>query len=399
VLIAGLALFGLASIGCGLSNSMSALVPLRCLQGVGGGLLLCASLPVLAGAAEPGEPAFSGWAAAAAIGMAVGPAAGGILTQVFDWRSIFLAQAPVAVLAMVLVFATHVRSESQPASELESATHRRSRPEPLTANAGLALLSAGLIGALFLVVLVLIDVWLVRPIAAAGVVSTIPIMTAIAQRAAGGRSPVVLSAVGAVLVAAGLIGLSLLTHRELGGVILALVLIGAGLGLAFPPLTAAALHSAGPAAGRAAKTVAARDAGLIVGLLILTPIFVNQLNNAPDQALPAGTEAVLSAPVPVGIKSSLARGLLADYKKTPQGELPDFGPTFARASTHATGSQRAALRSLHGQLDSIIQRATTQAFRLPLRYAAIFAILVLPLLSLRRINGKRTRQRLRARLL
>ena len=32
-LIAGLALFGLASIGCGVANSMSALVPLRCLQG------------------------------------------------------------------------------------------------------------------------------------------------------------------------------------------------------------------------------------------------------------------------------------------------------------------------------------------------------------------------------
>src|SRR6516162_9320139 len=47
-LIAGLALFGLASIGCGVADSMTALVPLRCLQGVGGGLLLCASLPMLA---------------------------------------------------------------------------------------------------------------------------------------------------------------------------------------------------------------------------------------------------------------------------------------------------------------------------------------------------------------
>jgi len=45
-LIAGLGLFALASIGCGLADSMSALVPFRCLQGVGGGLLLCVAADV-----------------------------------------------------------------------------------------------------------------------------------------------------------------------------------------------------------------------------------------------------------------------------------------------------------------------------------------------------------------
>jgi len=51
------------------------------------------------------------------------------------------------------------------------------------------------------------------------------------------------------------------------------------------------------------------------------------------------------------------------------------------------------------QLDSIVQRATTRAFKLPLRSGAIFAILVLPLLSVRLIYGRRTTQRLRTRLL
>ena len=51
---------------------MTALVPLRCLQGVGGGLLLCASLPMLAGTVRPGDSPFSAWSAAAAIGIAVG---------------------------------------------------------------------------------------------------------------------------------------------------------------------------------------------------------------------------------------------------------------------------------------------------------------------------------------
>ena len=72
-LIAGLALFGFASIGCGVANTMSALVPFRCLQGVGGGLLLCASLPMLASTAPAGDSPLNGWSAAAAIGIAVDP--------------------------------------------------------------------------------------------------------------------------------------------------------------------------------------------------------------------------------------------------------------------------------------------------------------------------------------
>ncbi len=398
-LIAGLALFGLASIGCGTADTMSALLSLRALQGVGGGLLLCASLPVFASTVRPGEAPFSGWSAAAAVGMALGPAAGGVLTEVFDWRSIFLAQAPVAALGVILVCAVGLRSEDPGENEPDPLEQRSSRLDPLAANGGLALLSAGLIGALFLVVVALIDVWLLQPIAAAAVVSTIPLATAVAGRAARGRSPVASGAVGAALVAGGLVGLSFLTHRQVGWAVVMLALVGTGLGAAFPPLTSAALHSVGPLAARAAKTVAARDAGIIVGLLVLTPIFVNQLNKAPDQALPAGTTAVLTAAIPDSLKSLLAPGLLADYKRTPQGELPDLGPTFARVSAHATRRQRAALSNLHRQLDSIVQRATTHAFKLPLRYGAIFAILVLPLLSVRPISGRRTRWKLRARLL
>jgi MFS family permease len=387
-LIAGLTLFGLASIGCGVANSMSVLVPLRCLQGVGGGLLLCASLPLLASTVRPGDSPLNGWSAAAAIGIAVGPAAGGILTQIFDWRAIFLAQAPVAALGVILVLVVHPR----PASMLpDEGDPRAAALDPVTANVGLALLSAGLICALFLVVVMLINAWLLSPIAAAAVVTTIPVATAIAERRVRGSSPIALGAAGATLVAAGLIGLSLVTHRELGLVIITLGLVGTGLGLAFPGLTTAALRSGGPAAARAAKTVAARDAGIVLGLLVLTPVFVNQLNKAPNQALPAATTAVLTAPIPADLKVSLAPGLVAAYKSAPQSELPDFGPTFARAGAHATPARRAALRDLHSQLDSIVQHAATSAFKLPLRYGAIFTLLVLPLLGLRLMYVRRTR--------
>jgi predicted MFS family arabinose efflux permease len=388
-LIAGLALFGLASIGCGVADSMSALVPLRCLQGVGGGLLLCASLPMLASTASPGDSPLNGWSAAAAIGIAVGPAAGGVLTQIFDWRAIFLAQAPVAALGVILVLIARPR----PVNTLPDEADRRATAlDPLTANVSLTLLSAGLISALFLVVIMLINAWLLSPIAAAAVVSTIPIATAIAERYVRGRSPIALGMVGAALVAVGLIGLSFVTHRELGLVLITLALVGTGLGLAFPGLTAAALRSGGPAAGRAAKTVAARDAGIAIGLLILTPVFVNQLNNASNQAIPSATEAVLTAPISSDLKLSLARGLEAANRKAPPSELPDLSPPFARARTHATPAEVVALRHLESQLDSIVQRAATSAFKVPFRYGAVFAIVVLVLLSLRLVYRRRRAQ-------
>ena len=77
------------------------LVVWRCIQGAGAALLLCASLPLFAREHGGGGSTLQSWAATAAFGAAVGPAVGGILTQLFDWRAIFLAQAPVAALAAV----------------------------------------------------------------------------------------------------------------------------------------------------------------------------------------------------------------------------------------------------------------------------------------------------------
>jgi MFS family permease len=329
---------------------------------------------------------LDGWSAAAAIGMAVGPAAGGVLTQIFDWRSIFLAQAPVAALAVLLVLTEHLGSVT------DEPDPRSPALDPLTANAGLTLLSAGLICALFLVVLVLIDVWQLTPIGAAAVVSTVPLTTACAERLARGRSPIALGALGAALVAIGLFALSFMTHRELGLVVIGLALVGTGLGLAFPGLTSAALRGGGPAVARAARTVAARDAGILIGLLVLTPVFVDQLKKAPNHALPDATQAVLTAPLSLGMKLSLAPGLVADYKKAPQSQLPNFGPTFEHAAAGASPPERAALGDLRTQLDDIVKAAATSAFELPLRYGAIFALVVLPLLSVRlRRSGARRR--------
>src|SRR4051812_23320247 len=91
----GVSLFLAATIACAASQSLWFLIAARSVQGVGAGLLLAGALPLVA---------VSVWTLAGTFGAALGPALGGVLTQLFDWRAIFVAQAPVAALALVAAF-------------------------------------------------------------------------------------------------------------------------------------------------------------------------------------------------------------------------------------------------------------------------------------------------------
>jgi predicted MFS family arabinose efflux permease len=384
-LLTGLALFGLASIGSGAAGSLGTLVAMRCLQGAGGALLLCGSLPLLAGASDSGRSPAAGWSTAAAVGAAIGPAAGGLLTQAFDWRAIFLAQAPAAALAAAAVIGAHVRRSRPTRAEADA----NGALNAGTANAALLLLSAGLIGALFLVVVLLIDVWQLSPAGAAAVVSAIPLATIVAERLGRSGPPIALAGGGACLLALGLAGIAFIPTGEVGLVVLALLGCGAGLGLGFTSLTAAALGGSGSATTRAGRTVAARDAGLVVGLLILTPIFVGDLNAAPQKAIPSVAGAVAAAPIPESLKGELGTELIKVYGATPQGSLPDLEPAFARVRRDASGPTVQQLGTLESQLQSTIETTVTHSFRRSFLFSALFALLVLPVLGLRLARDRR----------
>jgi predicted MFS family arabinose efflux permease len=381
VLVAGLAVFGLASIGCGLSNTLSALIPLRCVQGLGGGLILAASLPMFARAARPGDSPLYGWSAAAAIGAAVGPALGGVLEQIFDWRSIFLFQAPVAAFAAVAVLAA--RSAPAEIPEEDEVEHGGGTLHAFSANVGLTFFSAGLIGALFLVVVELINAWQMTPIAAAAVVTVIPVTTALSERLVRGRSPVVLGAGGALLLAGGLAVTSLASYRQVGLVVVGLALCGIGLGLGFPGLTAAALETKGSATARAAKTVAARDLGIVIGLLLLVPVFVDRINSVASAAENQAAGVVIAAPgISLGTKEALGQKLLAAVQAAPQSHPPNLKPVFRQFIDPAPPAEKTQLLALQGQLESVVQNALTPPFKAPLRYGALLAIAVIPMLAL-----------------
>jgi MFS family permease len=369
---AGLAIFVAASAVCAVSGSLAPLVAARAVQGAGAALLLAGALPLLG--AELGSPARGAraWGTAALVGAAVGPALGGALTQAFDWRSIFIAQIPLAAVALAAVW----RRAEAPAPPPPGPPPSRSR---IVANAGLALVSGALVGALFLAVVLAIDGWGHAPLTAALIVSLLPLGAVAAVPVGLGAPPRVSAAAGAILLGGGLVALGLLPESSLWLMGAALAICGLGLGLSLPPLTHAALEGDDPARlpARGTWSVGARHVGLVVGLLLVTPLLNADLRGGGDRALLAGTALVVEAPIGLDTKVALGRDLSAAVAEAPAGETPALAPVFA-ARGEADPDARPALAELRGRLEALIEGVITRGFRRAFLACAILAALAAP---------------------
>jgi len=140
VFVAGLGLFTVASVLCGLSQSSGALVGARVLQGIGAAALLPQAL-VLISAIFPAErrgAAFGVFTAVAGIASVSGPTVGGLLVTELGWRSIFSLNVPVGLVAIVLAF--HLVPDLRPGRR-----HRFDLLGVLLATAGLVGITYGLV--------------------------------------------------------------------------------------------------------------------------------------------------------------------------------------------------------------------------------------------------------------
>lgn len=104
VLMAGLGLFFIGSLGCGLSSSMQALIVFRAFQGLGAGALQPTTLTVIGDIYELRERARVQGMTGAVWGMSglLGPLLGGYLVEWLSWQWIFLFNLPFLVLAALL---------------------------------------------------------------------------------------------------------------------------------------------------------------------------------------------------------------------------------------------------------------------------------------------------------
>jgi MFS family permease len=354
VAAAGLAAFAAASLACALAPSLGALVAARCVQGLGGAAVACAALALLTDAARGRAHGAAVWGVAGAIGAAVGPAAGGLLTEGLRWEAIFAVQVP---LALVCLLAVRGAPRAIPAAAAP-ATGRAASPPDVRHLLALACLGAGLTAALFLLVLLLIAGWRVSPIAAA---LTVTIMPAGAMLAAQARLGDVRTrgAVGATLVAGGLIALALLPGAHLAWTFLPQAFIGVGLGLSLGPVTEAALHGRDPLVRHGGWTLAARHAGVVAALAILTPLFTADLTEQETRAKEAVLARVLDSPLEPATKLDVGLGLAGQLDSS-GGQVPDVGAAFDQAQGAA--GEAAGLEALEAGVGDELDRAATTAF-------------------------------------
>jgi EmrB/QacA subfamily drug resistance transporter len=113
--LGGLAGFAVASAICAAAPTALALIAGRAAQGLAGAVLLSSSLALLAqdftGVARAG--AIGVWGATIAAAFAIGPLEGGLLTEAFGWRAIFVLDVAVA-LACLPVSVRHLRESRDP---------------------------------------------------------------------------------------------------------------------------------------------------------------------------------------------------------------------------------------------------------------------------------------------
>ncbi|MCU1427406.1 MAG: drug resistance transporter, EmrB/QacA subfamily [Actinomycetia bacterium] len=119
LLIVGLAIFGVASTAAAFATTPAMLVCARGAMGVGGACAMPASLSVLNSVFAPADrgQALAIWSGVAGFASGAGPIVGGLLLARFWWGSVFLVNAPVAIVALVAAVAW-VPQSSDPASPM-----------------------------------------------------------------------------------------------------------------------------------------------------------------------------------------------------------------------------------------------------------------------------------------
>ena len=119
--LTGLAIFTLASLGCGLSGSGGQLIMFRALQGVGAALLMPGTLSILTVTFPPEERsrAIGLWAGVSGLALALGPTLGGYIVEHGGWETVFFINVPIGVIAFAIAWRTVRESVSEETRHLD----------------------------------------------------------------------------------------------------------------------------------------------------------------------------------------------------------------------------------------------------------------------------------------
>ena len=119
---AGLVVFSVGSLLCGLAPSLELLIAARVLQAIGGSMLNPVAMSIIRNVFDdPREraQAIGAWGAAFGLSMALGPVVGGALVDSVGWRAVFFVNVPIGVIAFVLTTLYVPRSRAARARRLD----------------------------------------------------------------------------------------------------------------------------------------------------------------------------------------------------------------------------------------------------------------------------------------
>jgi predicted MFS family arabinose efflux permease len=342
----GLGLMALASVVCASASDLALLLVGRGAQALGGAAGLVAVFAILGGGEGRGRRL---WAGAAVLGTAVGPALGGALTELFSWQAIFVFQAPVAAAAALAAIVGPAPARLREPGVLEPLRWR-----PMLA---LGLVSAALSAVLFLLVLLLVAGWSASPLAAAGTVTVIP-LAAFAGTRVGGDARV-RAAAGSALVAGGVLAIAWLPDAHVAWTFVPQALAGFGMGMALVALAGDLLPER--TSHDAARTLAARHAGIAVALVALAPVVSHQLEAATQHAREQGVALVLDARLSPQQKLALAPALLKGVEA--QDPRDGLRRAVAAQRTRFRGRDLAEFDRLGSRADETLVAGVADAFR------------------------------------
>jgi EmrB/QacA subfamily drug resistance transporter len=141
IFCSGVALFALASVGCGMAQSVGQLIVARAVQGVAGALLVPGSLAIISASFDEARrgQAIGTWSGFTAITAGIGPVLGGWLIEHASWRAVFFINGPLALIVLLIAW-LHV-----PESRDDAANAPLDWPGTGLATLGLGTLVYGLI--------------------------------------------------------------------------------------------------------------------------------------------------------------------------------------------------------------------------------------------------------------
>ena len=356
--ITALVLFSLASIVCALADRLSVLLVARALQGIAGALVLAVAGASLA------PRAARAWVFVGVLSAAVGPVVGGALTQAFSWRSIFVAQVPIPLLAAML---RKTWSDALPPTD----SMRRPVLRPILV---LGLVSGALSALLFGVVLLLVVGWAMRPLSAALAVTLVPI-SALAGVLVRGHAETRVAA-GCGLIGGGIGALAFLPSNAVGWLVLPECVAGFGMGLALAALIEHVLPERAHA-GRAVN-LAVRHLGITLALVALAPVIAHDLDAATERAKLRTVAVVLDAPISPGEKLRLAPMLVASVRS--DHPLAAVRSDARAARRQVEPADRPRFDAMFDRVETVFVGAAGDAFHRAFLIAAALAFLAALLL-------------------